>query len=88
LLIDYATGIYSGSVYNDKKLLTALPGEFTCNWRVSVVKVSTSLISVRSTVYVSPCTTKYMITNALTLYVRTGPPSYTPFLPGSRVWTI
>jgi hypothetical protein len=38
LLIEYATGIYSGSVYNDKTLLETLPGEFTCNWQVSVVK--------------------------------------------------
>ena len=40
LLIDKASGIYSGSVYNDKTLLTALPGEMTCDWSVSVVKVS------------------------------------------------
>jgi len=39
LLIEHATGIYSGSVYDDKTLLEALPGEFTCNWQVSVVKV-------------------------------------------------
>jgi hypothetical protein len=39
LLIEYSTGIYSGAVYNDDKLLEALPGEFTCNHRVSVVKV-------------------------------------------------
>jgi hypothetical protein len=38
-LIEYATGVYSGSVYNDKSLLPALPGEFSCDWRVSVVKV-------------------------------------------------
>ncbi len=38
LLIEYATGIYTGSVYNDESLLQALPGEFTCNWLVSAVK--------------------------------------------------
>jgi hypothetical protein len=38
LLIEYGSGIYTGSVYNDDKLLTALPGEFTCNWQVSAVK--------------------------------------------------
>lgn len=27
LLIDYATGVYSGSLYNDTKLYEALPGE-------------------------------------------------------------
>lgn len=39
LLIEHATGIFTGSVYNDQSLLDALPGEFTCDWRVSVVKV-------------------------------------------------
>jgi len=39
LLIEHATGVYSGSVYDDKTLLEALPGEFTCNWQVSVIKV-------------------------------------------------
>ena len=35
LLIEYSTNIYTGSVYNDKTLLKALPGEFKCNWEVS-----------------------------------------------------
>ncbi len=39
LLIEYTTGIFSGAVYNDASLLEALPGEFTCNYAVSVVKV-------------------------------------------------
>jgi len=39
LLIEYGTGIYSGSVYNDNALMDALPAEFTCNWKVSVIKV-------------------------------------------------
>jgi hypothetical protein len=39
LLIEYATGVYTGSVYNDKSLLEALPGEFTCDHRVSAIKV-------------------------------------------------
>lgn len=39
LLIEYGTGIYSGSVYNDQSLLHSLPGEFTCNWQVSVIKI-------------------------------------------------
>lgn len=38
LLIEYGTGIYTGSVYNDKSLKEPLPGEFTCDWTVSVVK--------------------------------------------------
>ena len=38
LLIEYGTGIYTGSVYNDKTLREPLPGEFTCDWSVSVVK--------------------------------------------------
>jgi hypothetical protein len=39
LLIEYATGIYTGSVYNDKSLLHSLPGEFTCNSQVSAIKI-------------------------------------------------
>ncbi len=34
LLLEYATGVYSGSVYNDPSLLKALPGEFACNRQV------------------------------------------------------
>ena len=32
-------GIYTGSVYNDISLLATLPGEYTCNKSVSVIKV-------------------------------------------------
>ena len=32
-------GIYTGSVYNDMSLIETLPGEFTCNKSVSVIKV-------------------------------------------------
>lgn len=39
LLIEHSTGVYTGSVYNDQSLLEALPGEFTCNWQVSAIKV-------------------------------------------------
>jgi hypothetical protein len=39
LLIEYATGVYTGCVYDDAALLKELPGEFTCNWSVSAVKV-------------------------------------------------
>lgn len=39
LLIEYSTGIYTGSVYDDSSLLEPLPGEFKCNWQVSAVKV-------------------------------------------------
>jgi hypothetical protein len=38
LLIEYATGIYSGSIYNDSSLMKALPGEVHCSKRVSVIK--------------------------------------------------
>ncbi|KAJ1396910.1 hypothetical protein B484DRAFT_262599 [Ochromonadaceae sp. CCMP2298] len=38
LLLDYATGVYSGSVYGDVSLEAALPGETSCNRSVSVVK--------------------------------------------------
>jgi hypothetical protein len=39
LLIEYGTGILSGSVYNDKKLKPSLPGELMCDTSVSVVKL-------------------------------------------------
>lgn len=39
LLIEYGTGIYTGSVYNDKTLKEPLKGEFSCDWTVSVIKV-------------------------------------------------
>jgi hypothetical protein len=39
LLIEHATGIFTGSVYNDRTLIDTLPGEFTCDRRVSVIKV-------------------------------------------------
>jgi hypothetical protein len=38
LLIEYSTGIYTGSIYNDKSLYEIMPGEYTCSWRVSVIK--------------------------------------------------
>lgn len=39
LLIEHTTGVFTGSVYNDRTLLDVLPGEFTCDWTVSVIKV-------------------------------------------------
>lgn len=39
LLIEYATGIYTGSIYNDASLAEILPGEFACNRRVSMIKI-------------------------------------------------
>lgn len=39
LLVEFGTGIYTGSVYNDQSLLHSLPGEFTCNSQVSVIKI-------------------------------------------------
>jgi hypothetical protein len=39
LLIEYATGIYTGSVYNDPSLVEILPGEIACNRRVSLIKI-------------------------------------------------
>lgn len=38
LLIEYATGIFSGSIYNDIALKKIFPGEMSCNTNVSVVK--------------------------------------------------
>ena len=45
LLIDWATGIYSGSFYLDKTLLPILPGEIKCDRSVSVIKVHPTLQS-------------------------------------------
>jgi hypothetical protein len=39
LLIDLATGIYSGSPYDDPFLISTFPGEGICNKSVSVVKM-------------------------------------------------
>jgi len=38
LLIDWSTGIFSGSFYLDKTLLSILPGEIKCDRSVSVIK--------------------------------------------------
>ena len=38
MLIEYATGVYSGAVYSDMKLAKVLPGEVECSQHVSVVK--------------------------------------------------
>ena len=38
LLIEYATGIYTGSLFHDKTLIHVLPGEYTCSTGQSVIK--------------------------------------------------
>jgi hypothetical protein len=38
LLIEHATGYYSGSVYGDESLLQALPGEYACSPEVVIIK--------------------------------------------------
>eukprot|EP01038_Epipyxis_sp_PR26KG_P005346 gene5346-7417_t len=38
LLIEFGSGIYSGSMYNDASLYSILPGEAVCNNSVSVIK--------------------------------------------------
>ena len=38
LLIDWSTGVYSGSFYTDKTLLSILPGERKCDRSVSIIK--------------------------------------------------
>ena len=45
LLIDWSTGVYSGSFYYDKSLLSILPGEIKCDRSVSVIKVHPTLQS-------------------------------------------
>ena len=39
LLLDHATGVYTGSVYGDPSLLPLLPGEGRCDRSVVAVKV-------------------------------------------------
>lgn len=39
MLLDRATGIYSGSMYGDEKLIDVLPGEIFCSKLVTVIKV-------------------------------------------------
>lgn len=39
LLIEYSTGYYTGSVYNDRTLKKTLPGELTCDRNVAVIKI-------------------------------------------------
>ena len=38
LLIDYSTGVYTGCIYDDASILSALPGETRCDHSVSAVK--------------------------------------------------
>jgi len=38
LLLEYATGIFTGSIYNDRHILNTLHGELTCDWTVSIIK--------------------------------------------------
>ena len=38
LLLEYSTGIYTGSIFNDTTLIPILPGEMYCSRNVSVVK--------------------------------------------------
>ena len=45
LLLDYATGIYTGSVYTDEKLLRVLPGEAKCDSTVLAIKAHPHLHS-------------------------------------------
>ena len=38
MLLDYATGVYTGSIYGDPSLLPLLPGEGRCDRSVVAVK--------------------------------------------------
>lgn len=38
LLIEWSTGIFTGSMYDDKSLINILPGESHCDLKVSAVK--------------------------------------------------
>jgi hypothetical protein len=46
LLIEFATGYYSGSLYSDHSLQSILPGERACGQRTSIVKVHPNDITV------------------------------------------
>lgn len=37
LLLEYATGVYSGSIYDDFSLTDVLPGESCCDDRVGLL---------------------------------------------------
>lgn len=39
MLIEYASGVHTGSIYRDQKILSVMPGEEFCSHAVSVVKV-------------------------------------------------
>lgn len=43
LLLEYATGIYTGSIYDDSSLLGMLPGEYTCNTSQLAIKAHPSI---------------------------------------------
>jgi len=45
LIIDFAGGIYSGSVYYDSDLVKILPGEKFCSKRVSIIKAHPNIQS-------------------------------------------
>lgn len=48
LLIDWSTGIYTGSFYDDKDLLRILPGESRCDKSVSAIKAHPHINSFES----------------------------------------
>lgn len=60
LLIDYSTGVFSGSMYHDRALFDTLPGERHCNRKVSVIKahphLQTFAILNNSKLYTKKCT--------------------------------
>jgi hypothetical protein len=39
MLIEYASGVHTGSIYRDQKIQSVMPGEEFCSRAVSVVKV-------------------------------------------------
>lgn len=38
LLLEHSTGIFTGSVYDDPRIVQSLPGEFVCDKTVSIIK--------------------------------------------------
>ena len=60
----YVRTFSSGSVYNDLSLMSSLPGEFTCNKRVSVIKVRKCSNSIgvffRLALFYGQCVSQYL----------------------------
>ena len=77
LLLDFATGLYTGSVYSDLSLLPVLPGEGACDSRALAVKAHPTNIDFHDFIWTEGIT----IARAPTLWrqtrLLTAPPLHT-----------